>query len=54
MIPTLHQKLLTCSLDEEYSNIKGHYMTLQEERWQQAETTEDVINIMWIWNHTGF
>lgn len=29
-------------------------MTSQQERWQQAETTEDVINTMGMWNHTGF
>jgi len=41
-------------LDEEYSNIEEHYMTSQQEQWQQAETTEDVINITEIWNNTGF
>lgn len=29
-----HQKLLTYSLDEEYSNMKGRYMTVQQQRWQ--------------------
>lgn len=29
-------------------------MSLPQERWQQPETTEDVINVTGICDHTGF